>query len=146
VILDALGVLDVRAVATTGRPLAGRAVRAPANVGVTEFVPHALVLGETDLMITHAGLGSVAAALSFGVPLVCTPLGRDQPLNAERVAKLGAGVALDGEPEPDDIARAVEHVLSDPSYAKAARAIAEEGAAEGGPAAAAAELESLAGD
>ena len=49
-------------------------------------------------MVTHAGLGSVAGAMTFGVPLVCMPVERDQPLNAQRVTDLGAGVALDPHP------------------------------------------------
>jgi hypothetical protein len=31
------------------------------------------------------------AALGHGVPLLCTPIGRDQFFNAERVQALGAG-------------------------------------------------------
>jgi len=31
-----------------------------------------------DLVITHAGHGTLMRALSHGLPLVCLPMGRDQ--------------------------------------------------------------------
>jgi UDP:flavonoid glycosyltransferase YjiC (YdhE family) len=94
-------------------------------------------------MVTHAGLGTVASALTFGVPLVCTPLSRDQPLNAQRVAQLGAGIALTERPTVAAIASGIEQVLSDASYREAARALAKASSDEGGAPAAAAELEAL---
>jgi len=142
-IVDALGRLPVRALVSTAGQVDTEAVRPPPNVAIADFVPHALVLGETDVMVTHAGLGSVAAALSFGVPLVCTPISRDQPLNAARVAELGAGLALDSDAGENEIASGVEQVLSEPDYRRAAESIAESSGDEGGAAAAAAELESL---
>jgi UDP:flavonoid glycosyltransferase YjiC (YdhE family) len=106
-------------------------------------VPHALVLPQADVMVTHAGLGSVAAGLQAGVPLVCTPIARDQPLNAERVAAVGAGVALPVDARAEQIAAAVEEVLGDPRYREGARAIAEASRRAGEAPAAAADLESL---
>jgi hypothetical protein len=38
-----------------------------------------------SLVITHAGLGNTMAALGRGVPLLCTPMGRDQFFNAGQV-------------------------------------------------------------
>ena len=96
-----------------------------------------------SVVVTHAGLGTVAAALHYGIPLVCTPIGRDQILNADRVAAVGAGVALGPSPESDQVADGVRAVLADPGYRRAAGAMARESAAEGGAAAAAADLEAL---
>jgi UDP:flavonoid glycosyltransferase YjiC (YdhE family) len=94
-------------------------------------------------MVTHAGLGSVAAALSQGVPLVCTPIGRDQHLNAGRVVALGAGLRLDQAADPADIADAVRTVLADAKFRAAAAEIAHDSRQAGGPPAAIADLESL---
>lgn len=137
--VDALGRLEVRAVVTTGRAVDPASLDAPANVAVHEHVPHGLLLPTTDLVVTHAGLGTVSAALHHGVPLVCSPLDRDQPLNAARVEALGAGVTATA----DDLGPAIERVLGDPAFAEGARRLAEASRAEGGPAAAAADLESL---
>lgn len=142
-ILDALAGLAVRALVTTAGQVDIDARSRPSNVTTANYVPHALVLDETDVMVTHAGLGSIANALTFGVPLVCLPHHRDQPLNARRVADVGAGIALSEQPTASEIAGAIDAVLSTPSYREAARAMAAVSRAEGGAPAAAAELESL---
>jgi UDP:flavonoid glycosyltransferase YjiC (YdhE family) len=142
-IVDALGRLPVRALVTTAGVVDPSALQHPPNVTITDHVPHVSVLDQTAVMVTHAGLGSVAAALSFGVPLVCTPISRDQPLNAQRVSQLGAGLALDRESSADEIRCAVQDVLTAPHYREAAASIAEASRLEGGPAAAAADLEAM---
>jgi len=142
-ILDALGGMPVRALVTTAGQVDIGALHVPANVRVVDFAPHAQLLGETAVMVTHAGLGSVAAALGAGVPLVCTPIDRDQPLNAGRVAELGAGIALTQDASGDEIARAIGQVLADSSYREAAESMASASRDEGGAPAAAAELEAL---
>jgi UDP:flavonoid glycosyltransferase YjiC (YdhE family) len=96
-------------------------------------------------MVTHAGLGSIASALTAGVPLVCTPVSRDQFVNAERVADLGAGVALPAVPSSSDVATAIQKVLTDASYRDGARAMADVSRAGGGAPAAVAELDALVG-
>ena len=138
-IVDDLATLPVRAVVTTAGH--GTGIAAPSNVAVAEFAPHAALLAHADLMVTHAGLGSVAAALSAGVPLVCVPLGRDQHLNAERVTDLGAGVIADEH----TLAAAISDVLGDTAFRTAAESLARVSREEGGPAAAAADLETLCG-
>jgi UDP:flavonoid glycosyltransferase YjiC (YdhE family) len=141
--LDALAELDVRAVASTAGQVDMEALRCPPNVVLHEFVDHQALLAQTDVMVTHAGLGSVAAAVSRGVPLVCTPMGRDQHLNAQRVAHLGAGVDLGTNPDADDIAAAVQAVLTVPSYRDAAGRTAAASRQAGNQIAAVADLERL---
>ena len=75
--------------------------------------------------------------------MVRTPISRDQPLNAERVATLGAGLAVPADATVGQLKEAIEEVLSQPSYRRAAQSIASASRRDGGPAAAAAELESL---
>ena len=142
-ILEALHALGARGLVTTGGHVDIASLQVPPSVHVEEQVAHSLVLPETDVMVTHAGLGSVAAALTFGVPMVCTPMGRDQPLNAARVATLGAGLALPAEASVRQLAQAIEEVVSQPSYRKAAQSIAMASRRGGGPPAAADELETL---
>jgi UDP:flavonoid glycosyltransferase YjiC (YdhE family) len=136
-IVDELSSMPVRAVVTT----AGQApeLASTANVTVVDFVPHAALLPAVDVVVTHAGLGTVAAALEAGVPLVCVPFDRDQPLNAARVAELGAGVVA----SVDDVGSAVSRVLGDPSFRERAAWLADASRAEGGADAAVRELESL---
>ncbi|TDC52875.1 hypothetical protein E1281_18515 [Actinomadura sp. KC345] len=90
-------------------------------------MPHDAVLPEASVVITHAGHGTVSAALTHGVPMVCLPnLAADQPALAQRVAELGAGIVLDGDAAtPPDIAGAVRTVLGDTAYRDNARRLAE---------------------
>ena len=81
-LLQAIAPLPVRALFTTGPALDLSALDIPSNTRVASFVPHAAVLPHASLAVTHAGFGTVQAALGVGVPLVCIPDGRDQPDNA----------------------------------------------------------------
>jgi len=64
-------------------------------------------------VVTHAGLGTVLAGLTHGLPLVCLPLGREQPANAHAVARVEAGVVLDPASSSDGIAEAITRAVSD---------------------------------
>ena len=70
----------------------------PANVHVERWVAQASVMPHAAAMVAHGGAGTTLAALTAGVPLVLLPQSADQPINARRVAELGAGLALDGVP------------------------------------------------
>lgn len=141
----ALAELPVRGLVTTGPAIdAARLPRAD-NVEVREFVPHAAVLPQASAAITHAGLGTVHAALAAGVPLVCVPDGRDQPDNAARIVHHGAGVRTGPGASAAKLRRLVERVLGDPSYRRSAERLAEALHREDGAARAAREIEAAAG-
>lgn len=140
---DALGELPVRGLITLGDVLAPEVLSAPENVLVHRYVSHAAVLPQAALVLCHAGLWTVMAALRHGVPLVCIPMGRDQDNNAQRVAALGVGRTLASDARPGEIRDAVAEVLRTSSYHTAARDLQETIAATGGARRAADELESL---
>jgi UDP:flavonoid glycosyltransferase YjiC (YdhE family) len=134
--LDQLAELPVRVLVTIGNerePL--ELGPQPANVRVERWVPQADVAARAAVMVVHGGYGTVHGALTAGVPLVVAPLFADQPLNARRVAQLGAGIAL---PEPGSLGRlgeeaprlfaglgeAVARVLDDSRYRRTARRVA----------------------
>lgn len=93
-VAEALAGLDVHGLITLGGELELDALSKPPNVDVRAFVPHAAVFPRASIVVTHAGLGTVMAALAHGIPLVCMPMGRDQDTNARRVQGLGAGATL----------------------------------------------------
>ena len=143
--LEALAGRSYRVLITTGMAdVTGLAV--PENAVLVPQVPHGEIMAQASVMITHAGHGTVSAALAHGVPLVCLPNpAADQPGLAAQVAALGAGRALDGELATSlDIAETVEEVLANPSYVAAARRLAEVIAATPGRATAATRLEQIA--
>jgi UDP:flavonoid glycosyltransferase YjiC (YdhE family) len=123
-LLDALAGEDVRVVATVGAHLAPWAEPVPANAVVTGYVRHAAVLPHAALVICHGGLGTIAAALAHGVPVLCLPLGRDQPDNAVAVERAGAGTFLPPDAPPADLRLAVVTLLDGARYVEAAARLA----------------------
>jgi MGT family glycosyltransferase len=95
-------------------------------------VPQVALLARSRAFVSHGGLNSVTEALWHGVPLVLLPQAADQPLNAARVERLGAGVRV-RDPTAATIRAAVERVLADPSYTRAARALGDRLRASAGP-------------
>jgi MGT family glycosyltransferase len=122
-VIEALGGLDVRALVTLGPVLSPADFTAPPNVVVTAHAPHSQVFPQAAAVITHCGHASTLRPLMAGVPLICLPLGRDQPDNAARVTERGAGLRLSPDAPAAAIAEAVRTVLADPGYRAAARAL-----------------------
>jgi MGT family glycosyltransferase len=122
-VIEALGGLDVRALVTLGPVLSPADFPAPANVVVTAQAPHSQVFPHAAAVITHCGHASTLRPLMAGVPLICLPLGRDQPDNAARVTERGAGLRVSPDAPAEAIADAVRTVLSGPGYRTAAKAL-----------------------
>ena len=141
--VDAVAQLPVRAIVTTGASIDPASVNAGANTQVVRYVPHAEILPSASLVITHAGLGTTMAALGRGVPLLCTPMGRDQFFNAEQVQALGAGRMLMPDSSSDAIAQAATDILGDDRFKAGAKQLAVAIGGYGGAGEAAAALEAL---
>jgi UDP:flavonoid glycosyltransferase YjiC (YdhE family) len=142
--VEAVGQLPVRAVVTTGPSIDPASVTARPNTRVLRYVPHAEILPSASLVITHAGLGTTMAALGSGVPMLCTPMGRDQFFNAGQVQALGAGRMLMPDSSSDAIARAATEILADDRCTACAKQMAVTIGSYGGAPEAAAALEALA--
>jgi MGT family glycosyltransferase len=124
-ITQALGTLPVKAVLTTGLDVDPAEIQAGPNIEVLQVAPHARVLREAAVVVTHAGHGTVLKSLAAGVPLVCIPIGRDQKDNTVRVLRLGAGIRLSKQSTPAQIAAAISEILKRPQYAAAAHRFAD---------------------
>ena len=106
----------------------------PANVHIERFMPQAALLPHCDLVVSHAGSGSVLGALAHGLPMVLIPIGADQPLNAARCQALGVAEVLDAmSATPEMVRAAVTRVLADVGSREAAERIRDEIAAMPGP-------------
>ncbi|MBY9078732.1 glycosyltransferase [Paenibacillus sp. HN-1] len=91
------------------------------NFIVKNYVPQMDVLQSAQLFITHGGMNSVHEGLYYGVPLIVIPQSADQPIIAEQVAKVGAGITLQMQGlTAHQLSDAVVHVLSRSSYKEAA--------------------------
>lgn len=118
---DACAQLDIEAVITTGPMVAPGDLDTSDNVTAIDFVNHDDILPETDLLVTHAGHGTVAAGLTYGVPMLCMPFGRDQDFNADRVAELGLGTVVDPNSQTDVLSRSIRDMLDDTALRQRAR-------------------------
>ncbi|WP_223165722.1 glycosyltransferase [Lentzea indica] len=130
-LLRALSTLDVEVVVTLG--LAAKPDEFDVDhdrVTFVGFTPMDDLLDGVDVVVTHGGAGTTAAALMKGVPLVVLPQGADQFFQAERVAAARAGIALNPPSQtPEALVAAVKTVLEDVSIRENVTTIAEEIAA-----------------
>ena len=127
-VIDALACVFARVLVTVGRHADPAELGTlQANVHVERWVAQASVMPHAAAMVAHGEAGTTLAALAAGVPLVLLPLFADQPINARRVAELGAGLSLDcGRAGVPRLAAAVDRVLEDPGYRASARRVASE--------------------
>ena len=134
-ILAGVCALGLDVVVTVGRTLDPAALGPqPDHVHIARHVPMPRLLPHCAAVVAHGGSGTVIGALAHGLPLVCVPLGADQPLNADRCAALGAGVALDAlAASPEDFRLAAGAVLEQASYREAAARLQDEIARLPGP-------------
>ncbi len=117
------------------------------DVLVLRHMPQLALLERASAVISHAGHNTVAESLWHGVPLVVAPIRDDQPLVAAQVTAAGAGVRVRfGRGGRRQIGAALDAVLEEPEYRKAARRIGASFRAAGGAPAAAAQLEKFAVD
>ncbi len=99
----------------------------PSNIRVERFLPQQHVLPHTDVMVAHAGSGSMLAAFSYGVPQLMLPSGADQFLNAE--VSVGRGLArvlMPGEVTASRVENLVRELLIDTDIRGAAKSVATE--------------------
>ncbi len=130
--LDAVASLPIRVLLTLGGVVATSAIDAPTNVTVRQFLPHDLLLPHMAAVICHGGLSTITTALAAGVPIVCIPQGREQPINAARVAASGVGRAMATDASATEIAAALVELLEDPAARREARRFADVIAGLGG--------------
>lgn len=85
------------------------------------FVPLARLLPAVDAVVGAGGFGTVLATLAAGLPTVLRPVLADQPWNAQRVVKAGAGLVIE---DPAEAGAAVHAALTEPGYRAAAESAA----------------------
>ena len=122
--LDRLGLWSL---ALVGDPANLDALRGRA--GAFLFAPVASVLPRCRVAVVSGAIGTLAAALSAGVPVVVVPQLFDQVWHAGRVEQLGVGI---GVWRARDVAKAVARIIADPGYTGRARALAARMAGEDG--------------
>ncbi|HWD74128.1 MAG TPA: nucleotide disphospho-sugar-binding domain-containing protein [Solirubrobacteraceae bacterium] len=135
----------VRVLATWNRrPLRGP-VRVAANTRLVEWVSYSQTMPGCELVICHAGHGTLVRAVASSCRVVAVPHVGDMAENAARVDWAGAGVRLPWPLlHPRTLRLAVRRALSDPELGARARELAASAAANPGAARAADLVETLA--
>ena len=135
--------LNVRGVVTLGPTLDTADFPSTDTVAVVASADHDQLVPLAAAVITHGGHGTVLRPLRHGVPVLCMPMGRDQPDNAARVEARGAGLMLPSDAAPEQIRAAVTRLLSNPNFGQAARKLGAAITDGAGDVDAVAELEAL---
>ncbi|WP_055108618.1 macrolide family glycosyltransferase [Paenibacillus ihumii] len=95
--------------------------KVPRNFIVENYVPQMDVLQHTKLFITHGGMNSTHEGLYCGVPLIVIPQSADQPVIAQQVVHIGAGVILQMQSlTAKQLREAADRVLSRSAFQTAA--------------------------
>ena len=93
----------------------------PDNIQVYPYVNQLDILSRADAFITHCGMNSVSESLYMATPMVLYPQTSEQKAVARRVTEIGAGTVLNDD-SVDGIQAAIQEVLSNSAYGKAAEA------------------------
>jgi UDP:flavonoid glycosyltransferase YjiC (YdhE family) len=123
--LKGLADAPVRVIATWNRRLPPRPLPVPENATVVDWVSYSKTMPLCDLVICHAGHGTLAKALAYGRPVIACPVAGDMNENAARVAWSGAGMRLPRRfIAPRPLRLAVEAAIADPAMRTRAQEIA----------------------
>ena len=123
-IVDACSGLPARVVVTTGGVVDPSSLRAPTNVEVRGYVPHAELMPAASLLVGHGGHGTTLQALAHDLPVVVMPMDghADQPLVGRRLEECGAGRVVAKRATPAELTPVLAAMLAEgPHRAAAAR-------------------------
>ena len=84
----------VRVVGTTNRHEPEAPIEVPANATCVEWLSYSQAMRAADLVVCHGGHGTIARALSAGVPVLSCPAVGDMAENGARVQWAGAGLTV----------------------------------------------------
>jgi rhamnosyltransferase subunit B len=126
--------LGRRAILLTGSPLLReRLGNLGSDVLAIDYAPHGALFAQACAVVHHGGIGTTHEALRAGKPSLVVPHGFDQPDNAARVARLGAGAVLPaGRYRADRAAAKLAAMLGDEALLTRASALGEALRAEHG--------------
>ena len=144
--LRGLARAPVRVLATWNRRLPPRPLPVPENARLVDWVSYSRTMPRCDVVVCHAGHGTLARALASGCAVVAAPAVGDMNENAARLDWSGAGVRIPRRfINARTVRLAVERAIAEPAIRERARQIAHWSGEHDPGAAAAVLLEELAG-
>jgi rhamnosyltransferase subunit B len=102
----------------------------PAGILTVAYAPFSTLLKHAAVFVHHGGIGTLSQGFAAAVPQLIMPMAHDQPDNADRLERLGAGAGLSVRQfTPERVAHELQRLLTDDSFraaaAKAAALIAK---------------------
>lgn len=93
----------------------------PTGLGADFFTaawaPFSTLLGRASVFVHHGGVGTMSQGFAAGVPQLVMPMAHDQPDNAWRLRRLGAGLSLrPGRFSVERVSRALGALLGDEGF------------------------------
>lgn len=89
------------------------------------YLPFSRVFPFASTIVHHGGIGTTAQALAAGVPQLVMPYTHDQPDNAARVERLGAGIAIRARKyNAKSAVNALRRLMEEPTFKSRALALA----------------------
>jgi len=132
--LRGLADTPVRVLATWNRRPPPRDLVVPDNARLVEWLSYSRTMPEADVVICHAGHGTLVRALASGCVVVACPAVGDMSENAARLDWAGLGVRVPRRfVSPRPLRLAVERALSDHPMRDRVRALAASDWATGAP-------------
>lgn len=118
---DAVKRLGCRAVFVTREPKQVPP-NLPANILTVDYAPFSTLLKHASVFVHHGGIGTMSQAFAAGVPQLIMAMAHDQPDNADRLERLGAGTGLTVRQfTPKRVAHELKRLFEDKSFREAAK-------------------------
>ncbi len=119
---EAVGNLGCRAVFVTVRP-DQVPVGLPESILTVQYAPFSRLLPMASAFVHHGGVGTMSQGFAAAVPQLVMAMAHDQPDNAARLEKLGAGIASNVRNfTPDRVTRDLARLLGEPEWKRNAEA------------------------
>jgi rhamnosyltransferase subunit B len=101
-------------------------LKLPTGVRHFSYVPFSQLLARAAALVHHGGIGTLSQGFAAGVPQLVMPMSFDQPDNAARLKRLGAGLAVERKRfRATNVAHALSRLLNSPQVASRCRDLSE---------------------
>ncbi len=89
----------------------------PASILTVAYAPFSTLLKHASVFVHHGGIGTLSQGFATGVPQLIMAMAHDQPDNADRLERLGAGIGLSVRQfTPQRVAHELQRLLKDDSF------------------------------
>ena len=99
----------------------------PASILTIDYAPFSPLLKHAAAFVHHGGIGTLAQGFAAGLPQLIMAMAHDQPDNADRLERLGAGIGLSVRQfKPERVAHELRRLMDEVSIRQTAQAYAAE--------------------